>query len=264
VGWALDSSTGLSDGAEGGKRPGAVLQAFFPGEEGGSALAGVISGRVNPSGRLPVSLPRSTGSQPYSYLHPILGGASEVTSTDSTPLRPFGFGLSYTTFARELVAVDQAVAAGDSFSAVVTVTNTGQVAGADVVQLYGHDVLGSIARPTAQLLGYHRVTLEPGQSTTITFDVPTTRLAFTDRRMVRVVEPGDVEVWVGAHSADSVVRVVAEGIADLDEPNDAPDGAPGDSLPAAPGAARRTVAITGDVHEVTTADARWVKVTPHP
>ncbi len=76
-----------------------MLQAFFPGEEGGTALAGVISGRVNPSGRLPVSLPRAAGAQPYSYLHPILGGPSDVTSTDSTPLRPFGFGLSYTTFA---------------------------------------------------------------------------------------------------------------------------------------------------------------------
>ena len=250
VGWALDPA----DGAE---RPGAVLQSFFPGEEGGAALAGVISGRVNPSGRLPVSLPRSTGSQPYSYLHPILGGASEVTATDSTPLRAFGFGLSYTTFTRELVSVDPVVTAGGTFRAAVTVSNTGAVAGSDVVQLYGHDVVGSIARPTAQLLGYHRVTLEPGESTTIVFDVPTARFAFTDRRMVRIVEPGDVEVWVGAHAADSVVRVVAEGIADLNEPNDVPDG----SAHVAAQAARRTVAIMGDVHEVTTADSRWVTVT---
>lgn len=258
VGWALEP-------AAGGVTPGAVVQAFFPGEEGGSALAGVISGRVNPSGRLPVSIPRSSGSQPYSYLHPILGGASEVTSTDSTPPRAFGFGLSYTTFARELVSVDRTVTAGGMFSAVVTVTNTGGVAGSDVVQLYGHDVLASVARPTAQLLGYHRVTLQPGESTTVTFDVPTTRFAFTGRGMVRVVEPGDVEVWVGAHAADSVVRVVAEGIADLDEPNDLPgDGVPGDGVPAAQPAARQVVSITGDVHEVTTADPRWVAVTTTP
>jgi beta-glucosidase len=256
VGWALDAVPGETDT----KRPGAVLQAFFPGEEGGSALAGVISGRVNPSGRLPVSLPRSTGSQPFSYLHPILGGASEVTSTDSTPTRSFGFGLSYTTFVRELVAVDPAVVAGGTFSAVVTVTNTGAVAGSDVVQLYGRDVLASVARPTAQLLGYHRVTLEPGESTTVTFDVPTARFGFTGRGMVRVVEPGDVEVWVGAHAADSVVRVVAEGIADLDEPNDVS----GDTLPAAQPTARKVVTITGDVHEVTTADPRWVAVTTTP
>jgi beta-glucosidase len=268
IGWALDSSSGTAGSATAGsgtaqagaRRPGAVLQAFFPGEEGGNALAGVISGRVNPSGRLPVSLPRSTGSQPYSYLHPILGGTSEVTSTDSTPLRSFGFGLSYTTFARELVSVDPVVEAGGTFRAVVTVTNTGEVTGSDVVQLYGHDVLGSVARPTAQLLGYHRVTLRPGESTTITFDVPTTRFAFTDRKLVRIVEPGDVEVWVGAHAADSVVRVVAEGIADLDEPNDLPGSA--SAVSAAP--VRRVVAITGDVHEVTTADKRWVDVTVAP
>lgn len=259
VGWALDGAQG--SGEAGARKPGAVLQAFFPGEEGGSALAGVISGRVNPSGRLPVSLPRSTGSQPYSYLHPILGGASEVTSTDSTPPRSFGFGLSYTTFARELVSVDRVVAAGGTFGAVVTVTNTGGVAGSDVVQLYGRDVLGSVARPTAQLLGYHRVTLEPGESTTVTFDVPTTRFAFTDRSMTRVVEPGDVEVWVGAHAADSVVRVVAEGIADLDEPNDLPDDAPTPDGAATPPAVRKLVTITGDPHEVTPADPRWVRAT---
>jgi beta-glucosidase len=258
IGWALDGAAS-GDGAEtgapaGGRKPGAVLQAFFPGEEGGTALAGVISGRVNPSGRLPVSLPRSSGAQPYSYLHPILGGASEVTSTDSTPVRSFGFGLSYTTFERELVAVDPSVEAGGTFRAVVAVTNAGEVAGSDVVQLYGHDVLGSVARPTTQLLGYHRVHLQPGESTTISFEVPTTRFAFSDRRMVRVVEPGDVEVWVGAHAADNVVRVVAEGIADLDEPND--------SAPVVPPSARRVVTITGDVHEVTSADDRWVRVTP--
>jgi beta-glucosidase len=253
IGWALDPA---DPGMNGVRKPGAVLQAFFPGEEGGAALAGVISGRVNPSGRLPVSLPRSTGSQPYSYLHPILGGTSEVTATDSTPLRAFGFGLSYTTFARELVSVDRSVGAGGTFRAIVTVTNTGEVPGSDVVQLYGHDVVGSVARPTAQLLGYHRVTLRPGESATVTFDVPTTRLAFTDRTMVRIVEPGDVEVWVGAHAADSVVRVVAEGIADLDELNDAP----GIAAPVTV-SVRKVVTITGDVHEVTTADKRWVDVT---
>ena len=85
--------------------------------------------------------------------------------------------------------------------------------------------------------------------------MPTTRFAFSDRKMVRIVEPGDVEVWVGAHAADSVVRVVAEGIADLDEPNDAPNG-----VPTAAPAARKVVAITGEAHEVTTADDRWVRV----
>jgi beta-glucosidase len=122
-------------------------------------------------------------------------------------------------------------------------------------------VLGSVARPTAQLLGYHRVTLEPGESTTVTFDVPTTRFAFTDRSMTRIVEPGDVEVWVGAHAADSVVRVVAEGIADLDEPNDLPDDAPTPDGAATPPTTRKLLTITGAPHEVTPSDPRWVRAT---
>ncbi|MBL0887761.1 beta-glucosidase family protein [Myceligenerans indicum] len=270
IGWALDgegraprdpahAGQDVRPGAGGDRpafRPAAVLQAFFPGEEGGTAVARVISGRVNPSGRLPVSLPRSTGAQPYAYQHPILGGPSEVTSTDPTPARHFGFGLSYTTFERELVSVDAEVVAGGAFRAVVRVTNTGDVAGADVVQLYGHDVIASIARPTVQLLGYERVTLGPGESATVMFDVPTQRFAFSDRRMVRIVEPGDVEVWVGANAGDSVVQVVAEGIAETDDAQAArEDGAPAGS---SAGPVRRTVAVRGEAHEVTTADRRWV------
>ncbi|WP_029252737.1 beta-glucosidase [Paraoerskovia marina] len=180
---------------------GAVLQAFFPGEEGGTALAGIITGRVCPSGRLPVSLPRSGGAQPYSYLHPTLGGPSEVTSTDSTPARPFGFGLSYTRFERTGLVADARVASGGTFAASVRVTNTGDRAGTDVVQLYAHDVVGSIPRPVALLLGYARVDLAAGESAVVHLEVPTTRLAFTDRSMVRVVEPGEVELWVGPDCA---------------------------------------------------------------
>jgi beta-xylosidase len=219
VGWALDGS---------GPTPAAVLQGFFPGEGGGLAIADVFTGAVNPSGRLPVSLPRSAGAQPYSYLHPILGGPSEVTATDSTPLRPFGFGLSYTSFAYADLAVDLEAAAGGSFAAAVTVTNTGAVRGAHTVQLYGRDVRGSVARPVAQLLGYARVDLEPGECVRIGFEVPTTRFAFSDRRMVRIVEPGDVEVWVAADAGEGVSTE------------------------------RATLAITGPVHAVTPADPRLV------
>jgi len=198
IGWAVS----------GPSAPAAVVQAFFPGEEGGPAIAGVLSGSVVPSGRLPVSLPRSAGAQPFSYLHPPLGGPSEVTSADSTPVLPFGHGLSYTTFERTGLAVEGAgsgageVPAGGAFTATVTVRNTGGRAGADVVQLYAHDVVASVTRPVAQLLGYARVELEPGQEARVTFHVPTQRLAFSDRRMRRVVEPGAVELWVGASCAE--------------------------------------------------------------
>ena len=102
------------------------------------------------------------------------------------------------------------MASSGTFTATVTVTNTGSVAGTDTVQLYGHDVLGSVTRPVAALLGYARVELEPGASSRVTYSVPTTRFAFSDRRMVRVVEPGDVEVWVGSHAESSTARASAQ------------------------------------------------------
>jgi beta-glucosidase len=178
----------------------AVVQAFFPGEEGSGAIAGVVSGRINPSGKLPVSLPRSAGAQPYSYLHPALGEGDEVTNLSTTPVAAFGHGLSYTTFDHTDLTVPRLVPTDGALAVAVRATNTGAVAGDDVVQLYGRDLVGSVTRPVAQLLGYHRVHLEPGESVTVEFMVPTTRLAFSDRSFTRVVEPGDVELWVGTSS----------------------------------------------------------------
>ncbi|MDN4614254.1 glycoside hydrolase family 3 N-terminal domain-containing protein [Leifsonia sp. F6_8S_P_1B] len=182
--------------------PAAVLQAFFPGEEGGRAIAAVLSGRVSPSGHLPVSLPRSAGAQPYSYLHPFLGGPNEITSADSTPVLPFGHGLTYTSFVRSELTADAEVAAGGTFEASVRVANTGDRAGTDVVQLYAHDVHASVTRPVAQLLGYHRVDLQPGEEVVVRFSVPTTRLAFSGRDLRRIVESGEVELWVGPSCAE--------------------------------------------------------------
>jgi beta-glucosidase len=193
VGWALDSCA-------------AVVQGFFPGEEGGPAVAGVLSGRVNPSGRLPVSVPRSAGAQPYGYLHPPLGGPGQVTNLDSTPARPFGFGLSYTTFRHDDLVVPQTAATADELTVSVRVTNTGDRAGADVVQLYGRDVVASVTRPVAQLLGYARVPLEPGESRVVELVVPPARLAFTGRDGRRVVEPGELVVWVGRACDDHEVE----------------------------------------------------------
>lgn len=183
---------------QGPNAPRAVVQAFFPGEEGAGAITGVLSGRVVPSGRLPISLPRSAGAQPFSYLHPILGGPSEITSASSAPVLPFGHGLSYTSFQHSELTVDAPeVEAGGTFTARVRVQNTGDVEGADVVQLYARDVQASVTRPVAQLLGYSRITLAPGEAVSVEFQVPTSRLAFSDRKMQRIVEPGSVELWVG-------------------------------------------------------------------
>lgn len=241
IGWALDGPTAA----------GAVVQAFFPGEEGGTAIAGVLSGRVNPSGRLPVSLPRSAGAQPYTYLHPPLGGPTDVSTADTRPVRAFGHGLSYTTFTYDDLVVDPQVTTGETFVASVRVTNTGDREGDDVVQLYGRDVVASVTRPTVQLLGYQRIRLAPGESGVVRFEVPTTRLAFTDRRMVRIVEPGDVEVWVGRSAADSRPRPVAVGIS-------RPDSTAAETTDA-DRPARATIRLTGEPHVVTPADERWVR-----
>ncbi|WP_394685928.1 glycoside hydrolase family 3 N-terminal domain-containing protein [uncultured Microbacterium sp.] len=209
--WALDTAGG----------PAAVLQAFFPGEEGAPALAALLAGDATPSGRLPVSLPRSAGAQPYSYLHPLLGGPSGVTSTDPTPVRPFGFGLSYTSFERTGLTVDGVssgagaaasgtadVRAGDAFTVSARVTNTGAVRGADVVQVYAHRAVASVTRPVAQLVAYARVELDPGESADVRFTVPASRLAYSDRAMRRVVEPGEVDLRLGPSCAEVDETVV--------------------------------------------------------
>ena len=249
IGWALDGPQ---------PRPAAVLQAFFPGEGGGLAVADILTGAVNPSGRLPVSLPRSAGAQPYSYLQPILGGPSEVTSTDPTPVRPFGFGLSYTSFAYSGLSVDATVEAGGGFRASVTVTNTGDVDGTEVAQLYGRDLKASVVRPSVALLGYARVDLRAGESRRVTFQVPTTRFAFSDRRMVRIVEPGDVEVWVASHASAST-----RGLPSVGGTNGAISNTGLAVAEPVPGQAteRALLVITGEVYEVAMSDRRLVEAT---
>ncbi|MER6024919.1 glycoside hydrolase family 3 N-terminal domain-containing protein [Streptomyces sp. NPDC001851] len=184
-------------------RLGAVVQAFFPGEEGGPAVAGVLSGRVNPSGRLPVSVPRLPGGQPWTYLQPPLGLAGEVSSLDPTPLYPFGHGLSYTTFAWEDVRAPEAEVPTDgSYDLSVSVRNTGDRAGAEVVQLYLHDPVASVTRPDVRLIGYQRVGLLPGESRRITFRFHADLSSFTDRTGARVVEPGALELRLAASSGE--------------------------------------------------------------
>ncbi|MFB7842985.1 glycoside hydrolase family 3 N-terminal domain-containing protein [Microbacterium sp. NPDC056052] len=248
IDWALDG---------GAARPAAVLQAFFPGEEGGAAIADVLTGAATPSGRLPLSLPRSSGAQPYSYLHPILGGPSDVTSADPSPLRPFGFGLSYTTFSYDAFEVSAEAPTSGAFTASVVVANTGARRGAEVVQLYGRDVVASVTRPVAQLLGYARVELDPGERRTVRFEVPSARFAFSDRALTRVVEPGEVQVWAAAHAEASAAAPEIAGVtggAISNERAHRRRALPGSATPAL------SVALTGEVHEVTSADARVVAV----
>ncbi|MEJ3745463.1 glycoside hydrolase family 3 N-terminal domain-containing protein [Actinomycetes bacterium KLBMP 9797] len=181
----------------------AAVQAFFPGEEGGPAVAGVLAGRVEPAGRLPVSVPRHPGAQPSTYLGPALSRQNPASSVDTTPLFPFGHGLSYTSFAWEgdgdgpaEIETDGAVTVG------VTVRNTGDRPGVDAVQLYLHDPVAQVTRPVVRLIGYAKVRLEPGAAATVRFRVHADLTAFTGRAGHRVVEPGEVELRLSASSAE--------------------------------------------------------------
>jgi beta-xylosidase len=198
------------------ERLAAVVQGFFPGEEGAAAIAGVLSGRVNPSGRLPVSIPRSAASQPSTYLSAPLGLRSAVSNIDPTPLWSFGHGLSYTTFRWDDVRVDGAlVNAGQRIETAtdrcmhlsLLVHNTGDYAGTDVVQLYLHDPVAQVTRPDVRLVGYARVPLAPGESARVSFDVSADLSSFTGRAGRRIVEPGDLELRLSSSSAQTRHRV---------------------------------------------------------
>ncbi len=185
----------------------ALLYAWVPGQEGGSALADVLFGAVAPSGRLPVSLPRSAGQVPiYHGRHwPATGGAGPLThdysDAPATPLYPFGHGLSTTTFEyADLELGAGRIAADESLEIACRVTNTGERAADEVVQLYVQDPVASVVRPISQLAGFARVPLEPGDTRRVVFTLDPSQLAFHDRAMRFVVEPGLVLVRVGASS----------------------------------------------------------------
>ncbi|WP_210637503.1 glycoside hydrolase family 3 N-terminal domain-containing protein [Streptomyces sp. GESEQ-13] len=181
----------------------AIVQSFFPGEEGTHAIAGVLSGRVNPSGRLPIGVPRAPGSQPSTYLGARLAQASEVSTVDPTPAFPFGHGLSYTRFDWTDLTVDADEAPTDGeFTLTFTVRNTGDRSGTEVVQLYLHDPVASVVQPVQRLVGYTRVTLEPGEARRLTVTVPADLASFTGRDGRRVVEPGALELRLAASSAN--------------------------------------------------------------
>lgn len=189
------------------ERAAAVVQAFFPGEEGATAIAGILAGRVEPSGRLPVSMPRHPGGRLGTYLHAALAGPSEVSAADPTPLYPFGHGLTWTAFVYEDLAVDADVIPTDGTVRIsVTVRNNGQRAGTEVVQLYLSDPVASVVRPSRWLAGWARVRLDAGRAARIDFTVHADRVSFTGVDLDRVVEPGLIHAEIGPSSADLPLR----------------------------------------------------------
>jgi beta-glucosidase len=189
-------------------RAAAIVQSFFPGEEGGTALARVLTGLVVPSGKLPVQVPRLRGSGPGTYLHSALGGYSTGISTvDPTPLYPFGHGLSYTTFDYDDLRLSTTrIGTDGELDISCVVRNTGDRSATEVVQLYLRDPVAQVTRPVIQLAGFARVPLEPDQTARVSFRLHADRTSFTGLDLRRIVEPGVVEVLVGASSADLRLR----------------------------------------------------------
>jgi beta-glucosidase len=190
----------------------AILEAWFPGTEGGNAIADVLFGDYNPSGKLPVTVPRNVGQVPIYYNFKNTGRppseedwyTSKYLDVHWTPLYPFGHGLSYTTFAYGEPRLSRAtMGALDSLTVEITVTNTGDRAGEEVVQLYLRDDVASVTRPVMELRDFEKVSLEPGESRTVSFVIGPHELAFHGPDLSRIIEPGTFTVFVGGSSAET-------------------------------------------------------------
>ncbi len=182
----------------------AILDGWYLGQEGGTAAADVIFGDYNPGGKLAVTVPRSVGQLPvYYYQKP--SAKREYLGSSTQPLFPFGWGLSYSTFkfAKLRLAPETIGTAGET-KVSVDVTNTGKVAGSEVVQLYIRDEVSSVTRPVKELRGFRRIELKPGESKTVELPLGFDELAFYNREMRRVVEPGTFKIMVGGNSQDLI------------------------------------------------------------
>jgi len=192
----------------------AILNVWFPGSEAGYAISDVLFGKVNPSGKLPMSFPRSVGQIPLYYNYKTTGRPeneedkfekfrSVYLDVPNSPLYPFGYGLSYTTFNYSDVSLSSSKLQGnETLKASVTLTNTGKYEGAEIVQFYIRDVVGSITRPIKELKGFQKVMLKVGESKTVTFDITTEDLKFYNNELKYDWESGDFEIKIGGNSKD--------------------------------------------------------------
>jgi beta-glucosidase len=185
----------------------AVVNAWYPGEVGGTAVADVLFGDANPAGRLPITFPVSEGQLPLRYNHKPTGRGDDYLGFTGQPLFPFGFGLSYTTFAyADLTLMPDTLGTSGSTTVQFTVRNTGVFAGDEVAQLYIRDELASVARPVMELAGFQRVHLAPGESRSVSIPLANKQLRMLDRDMHWVVEPGQFRIMVGSSSKDIRLR----------------------------------------------------------
>jgi len=184
----------------------AVLHAWYPGEEGGNAIAEILFGLRSPSGKLPITFPKRTAQCPLYYAHKPTGRADDYIDLRGTQERfPFGFGLGYTTFEHRILDVTQRTARDDGRVRIrAEVRNTGRRAGEEVVQVYLRDTVSRLVRPVRELCAFKRVRLDPGDRRIIRFELDRQAFAYLDEELQPVVEPGDFEVFVGADSTTTV------------------------------------------------------------
>jgi beta-glucosidase len=199
----------------------AILNVWFPGSEAGYAISDVLFGEVNPSGKLPMSFPRSVGQIPLYYNYKNTGRPENKKDTfekfrsvyldiPNSPLYPFGYGLSYTTFNYSDINLNSSKLQGDQIlKASVEVTNTGKYDGSEVVQLYIRDIVGSITRPIKELKGFQKIMLKKGEHKTVTFDISTNDLKFYNNDLKYDWESGDFEIKIGGNSDDLKTAVVS-------------------------------------------------------
>ena len=196
----------------------AIIEAWLPGEEGGTAVADVLFGDYNPGGKLPISFPAKTGQIPIYYGHKPSGCRSQFwgdyVDVCTSPAFEFGYGLSYTTFSFSNLRIEpKRVALSGKISTKVDVQNTGKVAGEEVVQLYTNDVIASVTRPVKELKGFQRIALAPAQTKTVKFELSIDSLGFYDKDLKYIVEPGDFKIMIGRSSKDIVLEDTLEVIA---------------------------------------------------
>lgn len=192
----------------------AILEAWYPGTMAGHGIADVIAGDYNPSGRLTISFPRNVGQLPLYYNHkntgrpispenPKVDYRSFYIDSPNTPLYPFGYGLSYTTFdISNMVLSSNTISEGETLTITADVTNTGNRSGEHVVQLYIRDVAGNVTRPVKELKGFSKIALAAGETRQVALTLTTKDLAFCDINMQMQAEPGEFRVWIGSSSAD--------------------------------------------------------------
>ncbi|WOZ37116.1 glycoside hydrolase family 3 N-terminal domain-containing protein [Paenibacillus polymyxa] len=182
----------------------AIVEAWYPGQEGGHAIADILFGDVNPSGRLTLSIPKHVGQLPV-YYNGKRSRGKRYLEDDAEPRYPFGYGLSYTTFSYERLTLSaNSIRAGESVTVTVDVTNTGDREGAEVVQLYISDTVSSVTRPIRELKGFCKLVLQPGETRTVVFVVGSDKLQYIGHDLQPVVEAGRFSIQVGRHSKDTL------------------------------------------------------------